>query len=537
MTHAFHRSLASGPSGPTRARAFARTLLLLWLLALVAGCAGLPSNPDRPPSFALAESETTPLGALAKASLPDPALSGFRLEPLAAFAFETRLQLAARAERTLDVQYYLLHDDDTGKNLLIALRNAAARGVRVRLLIDDLYTSGEDELLAGFAAFPNVEVRLFNPFVNGRSSLASRFLGAIGEIGRVNHRMHNKLFVADNAFAMAGGRNIADEYFMRSRDSNFVDLDVLAAGPIVRELSSFFDHYWNSAYAFPLQSVIGPMAAAVDLRARFDALTAGVEPPPPDTGVPARLQRYATTPAALASGGQLQLTQAVAHAYADPVEKAGGANDLSREGTVRAQVAQAMRAAQSEVFVVSPYFVPGELGLEAMRSAHARGVRLRLLTNSLAATDEPMVHTGYVRYREPMLQLGVEISELSPGLAKKRNRLGRFGQSLGGLHAKIAVIDHERLFVGSMNLDNRSERRNTELGMIIDSRDFAEEFLQMMDFDSSVYRLRLAGNGRDIEWVSERGEDEMVFDTEPETSAWLRLKVRLLSAFVPEAEL
>jgi putative cardiolipin synthase len=512
-----------------------RACLVAMLIAL-SGCASLPSNPQRHSSVALSEAETTPLAGIAKASLPNPSLSGFRLEPIAAYAFDVRLELAARATRTLDVQYYVLHDDATGKSLLVALRDAAARGVRVRVLLDDLYTSGEDPLLDGLAAFPNIEIRLFNPFVNARGSVASRFLTSLNEFDRVNHRMHNKLFVADNAFAVVGGRNIADEYFMRSAGSNFVDLDVLAAGPVVRELSGFFDAYWNSPFAYPFESVLPSHEPAGVRTAVFDTLTRSVTRFPTDTGVPERLSRYTTTPAAFASG-HVQLTQAVAHAYADPVDKAAGANDISREGTVRAHVADAMRSSQTEVFVVSPYFIPGEVGLESMRQLSARGVRLRLLTNSLASTDEPLVHTGYARYRVPMLKMGVEIYELGPELAKARNRLGRFGSSLGSIHAKIAVIDHKRLFVGSMNLDDRSERRNTELGIIVDSPELSEEFIHMMDFDSSVYRLRLSADGLGIEWLRGGADDGGVLTEEPETSAWLRFKVWLLSPLVPESEL
>ena len=520
------------------AAAKARSILGALLVALTAlqGCATLPAEVRKEPSAAVPNDGATRLQKLARASIPDAALSGFRLEPLAAYAFETRLVLADRAERALDVQYYILHDDDTGKNLLLALRDAASRGVRVRLLLDDLYTTGEDELFSGLAAFANVEVRLFDPFPAARSSTAMRFLAALADLSRLDHRMHNKLFVADNAFAVAGGRNIADEYFMRSPAVNCVDLDVLAAGPVVAELSSQFDAYWNSSFAYPLDSIVPRTDSPEQMRARFDALTGGVTRPLTDTGVPERLQRYAHTPADIAHGGALSMTEAVAHVYTDPVDKIAGVKLENRDGTVRDEVAHAMRLAREEVFVVSPYFIPGERGLQAMRDLRARGVRLRVLTNSLAATDEPLIHTGYSRYRVPMLEAGVEIYELSPGLSRKRNRLGRFGQSFGGLHAKVSIIDYSRIFVGSMNLDVRSERRNTELGILIDSPDFAEEFVNTMDFRSSVYRLRLAADRHDIEWIT--GDDETtVLHDDPETTAWLRWKVRLLAPLVPESEL
>lgn len=507
----------------------------LTLFAAIAGCVALPSNPARAPSSAIAPGTSTPLGAIVAASLPDPALSGFRLEPLAWYAFRLRLELAARAQRTLDVQYYVLHNDDTGKALFRALRDAADRGVRVRLLIDDLYTVGEDELLFALAASPNVEVRLFNPFPGGRASFAGRFASSLADFGRINHRMHNKLLVADNAMAVAGGRNIANAYFMRANENNFVDLDVLAAGPVVRELSTAFDTYWNSEYVYPIESLVAYPGGPDAQRARLDVLTAAPEWPR-DMGVPERLKRYTTTLEQL-ERGRLELTAATAHAFADPPDKVAGSKDSTREGTVRARLVEAMRAATEEVFVASPYFVPGQIGLESMQQLRLRHVRLRLLTNSLAATDEPLVHTGYTRYRTPMLQAGVEIHELSPGLSRQRSRLGRFGASFGRLHAKIAVIDRRILFVGSMNLDNRSERRNTELGLLIDSPALASELLGMMDFESSAYLLRLAPDGHSTEWVTRQDGTEKMLTEEPEAGALLRLQVFLLAPIVPEGEL
>jgi putative cardiolipin synthase len=521
---------------PRAIRRFAFKAAALALFVAIAGCSALPPNPVRPPSTAIAPGASTPLGAIVAASSPDPALSGFRLEPLAWYAFRLRLELAARAQRTLDVQYYVLHNDDTGKALFRALRDAADRGVRVRLLLDDLYTSGEDELLFALAASsPNVEVRLFNPFPGGRASFVGRFASSLADFSRVNHRMHNKLMVADNAMAVAGGRNIADEYFMRANENNFVDLDVLATGPVVHELSTAFDTYWNSEYVYPIGSLASYPGSPAAQRAKLDTLTAAPEWPR-DTGVPERLKRYTTTLEQLEQG-RLELTAATAHAFADPPDKVAGSKDATREGTVRARLVEAMRAAREEVFVASPYFVPGQIGLESMQQLRARQVRLRLLTNSLAATDEPLVHTGYTRYRTPMLQAGVEIHELSPGLSRQRSRLGRFGASFGRLHAKIAVIDHRILFVGSMNLDNRSERRNTELGLLIDSPALASELLGMMDFESSAYLLRLAPDGHSTEWVTRQDGTEKVLTEEPEAGALLRLQVFLLAPIVPEGEL
>lgn len=220
--------------------------------------------------------------------------------------------------------------------------------------------------------------------------------------------------------------------------------------------------------------------------------------------------------------------------YVDPVDKAAGTRVADRAGTVRAGISNAMRSADREVFVVSPYFVPGDLGMEAMTGLRARGVHLRLLTNSLAATDEPLVHAGYVRYRTDMLRIGVEIFELSPGMSRHLHRLGRFGDSLGMLHAKIVVIDRRRIFIGSMNLDGRSERYNTELGVLIDSADLAQDFLAMMDYETSAYRLQLDPAGARVQWLMRDGDEVRILDEEPEASFWRRLEIQLLGPLVPE---
>ena len=515
-----------------RERAFGavRRWLLPACIALAsAGCSVLPPRPAVVATQALGGEGTT-LARVATASVPAGFPSGFQLLPVASAAYEARLAMANQAERTLDLQTFVFAADDTGKYLLDALRAAAARGVRVRLLVDDLNTAGSDEMLTAFAEEANVEVRLFNPFVVGRSSLHARLLGSLNELGRVNHRMHNKLFVADNAIAVFGGRNTGDEYFMRSTSGNFVDFDVLAAGAVVGELSASFDDYWNSAYAWPVRSIVRRAAPVADAELRRQLAAV---PPPLDETIPLRLQAYAGAAAELAAG-RLRLTGARAEVEADPTDKVEGSRLRDREGTVRAFVARVMRSAEREVFVMSPYFVPGSLGMEAMRSLRARGVELTLITNSLAATDEPSVHGGYLRYRREMLEIGVHIYELSPTLARRDGNLGRFGSSLGALHAKIVAVDRARLFIGSMNMDARSERYNTELGVLIDSAPIAGELLDLIRYKGSAYRLQLENGSGQIQWVTGEGEQARVLSHEPEASWWLQLKARLLADVLPE---
>jgi putative cardiolipin synthase len=513
-----------------------RAPLLACLAATLAACAQLPARPELAVTHALPSNASTTLGRIATQNLDGTDKSGFQLMPVASNAYATRIALCNMAEKTLDVQYYLLAADNSGKVLLSCLKRAADRGVRVRLLIDDYYTAGEDPLLLDFAATPNVEVRLFNPFPAWRSSSLGRFVAAASDFGRVDHRMHNKLFLADSAMAVAGGRNMADEYFMRAQTNNFVDMDILAVGPIVTQLSGIFDRYWNSEHVYPLQSIVPDTLSKTEESAQFDRLVAGSSGPIIEDQSDPRLAPFIGTPEDLETG-RLKLIIAPARAYADPVDKVEGKYANSRQGTVREQVALAMRAANQSVTVLSPYFVPGTLGMEAMQGLSQRGVKLTLITNSLASTDEPLAYGAYVDSRLPMLRMGVTIYELSPELSHKSQRLGRFGKSYGRLHAKVAIIDHQKLFIGSMNLDERSERLNTELGLFIDSAELVSQFESRSALLDGAYRLELGPDGEGIRWIEASGSDLPAQDTEPETDWWLRFKVRILSGIVPPSEL
>ena len=250
-----------------------RTLAWVGLAVALGACASLPDKVDRQATKAQRPAVDSPLGRIAKASTADPEQSGFRLMPTGQFALQARIELARRAQRTLDVQYYQIHDDRTGRYLLRTLRDASQRGVRVRLIIDDLYTSGQDPLLIGLDAYPNVEVRLFNPFPAGRKNFLTRFVVNAKEFDRVHRRMHNKLFIADGMMAVAGGRNIADEYFMASAGANFVDLDTFVIGAILPRLGELFDLYWNSDRVLPIRAIVKSELPDEELRADFERMT------------------------------------------------------------------------------------------------------------------------------------------------------------------------------------------------------------------------------------------------------------------------
>ena len=546
-----------------------RWAVLAATAATLAGCAGLPDKVERQPSKAQGAAPDTPLGRIAKASTADPEQSGFRLMPTGQYALQARLELARRAQRTLDVQYYQIHDDRTGRYLLRTLRDAAERGVRVRLIIDDLYTSGMDPLLLGLDAHPNVEVRLFNPFPAGRKNFLTRFTVNWRDFDRVHRRMHNKLFIADGVMAVAGGRNIADEYFMASTGANFVDLDTFVIGGILPRLGELFDLYWNSDRVLPIRAILQPDMSDAQLRAEFERLTAAeAQPilrvtrgngeagsdelvevvgttggtPEPEEPPPNDILGYGPIAAEL-EAGKIGLIWADAQAYADNPDKvigrvsAYGAAPIDDVDSVRYNVIEMMRRARKDVVITSPYLIPGEAGIETFRNSTERwGVKYTLVTNSLAATDEPVVHTGYRRYRPEMLKLGMNLYELSPQKVSRSLRLGRFSSSIGRLHAKSAVVDGERVFIGSMNFDPRSDQHNTEMGLFIQSPQLAQQMLKLVDVirQQGAYKVVLAPNGKDILWTTTGpgGREEVV--EEPETDAWTRIMLEVLSVIAPE---
>ncbi len=509
---------------------------------LAAGCAGLPADRLGPPSTALPAAEHTALGRIAAAAAPDAELSGFRLMPGGGNALDTRLQLVRRAERSLDVQYYQIENDATGRYFLRTLRDAAQRGVRVRVLIDDLYTTGEDELLLAFASHENIELRLFNPFAAGRGHLSTRVLWSLFDLERLNRRMHNKLMLADGVMAVAGGRNIGDRYFRRGSEENFIDLDTFATGPIVRRLADLFDRYWNSRHAFPVAALAASQRSRGELQERFDELTSPLAAPAPSPPPPNDALGYGPLREEL-EAGRLGLIWAPAQAFADRPERVvgetasyGGVPLLDVEG-VRYNVREQMRRARSEVALAAPYMIPGAAGMEVLAAMRERGVSTTVVTNSLSATDEPLVHTGYRRYRLGMLALGVELYELSSNRARRSVRLGILGSDVGRMHLKTAVMDREILYVGSMNFDPRSDLHNTELGLIVSSPQMAHEVLKLIDLlkQQGCYRLRFDPATGTIEWVNQEAGSAEVLHEEPDSTVWQRALLNLLAPLVPES--
>jgi len=502
-------------------------------LALVAGllgaCATLRTDLPKTPSTAIAPvADTRSTRYVDAVTAAHPGQSGFRTLVSNTNALMSRIVLADSARHSIDLQYYIFANDATGRLLAQRLLAAADRGVRVRILLDDLDIATEDRVLDALDAHPNIEVRLFNPFRFRQRSMPSKIAQFLLEGARLNRRMHNKSFIVDGMQAIIGGRNIGDAYFDAGDDVHFRDLDVLAIGPVVPQIASMFDAYWNCDAAFPVSAYtatdVSPKALAnLRLRLARDARAF-------DESDYARaiIDELPNGPSADKQGTWLW---GEARLVADDPDKV----DPDKDGSVAhidGQVRSVLETAATQALLVSPYFIPGRDGEKLLEAMRTRGVDVRVLTNSLAATDEPEVHAGYARYREPMLEAGIRLYEFRPveGHSDQHAR----GRSSGvSLHAKAMVVDHREVFVGSMNFDPRSRYLNTEMGVIVDSPALAaavERFFAHASAPANAFQVTLdhAGGRPHLRWSATDDGREVSYDREPDVSEWRRLRVRLL---------
>jgi cardiolipin synthase C len=512
-----------------------KRLLLIVLVAVAgfaAGCASLPPPPqDRIASTAVRDTGSTKFGRVAgPLASAHPALSGLvgLEEPHGAFA--ARVLLAGSAEVSIDAQYFIWHDDEVGLLLWQALWQAAGRGVRVRLLLDDANMAGLDPVLATLDAHPNLEVRLYNPFVQ-RSG--SRTLAYLSDFGRLNRRMHNKSFTVDNQVTVVGGRNIANEYFGAAGAISFADIDLMAIGPVVDEVSTQFDRYWNSASAYPAAPFVGapPPDAAAALEARFAAARA-------DAVAQAyhdALQRSAAVADLLA--GKLDLQWEPARVFHDDPAKTLDRSGERRDVLLFPELVRQMGQPQRSIDLVSPYFVPGDEGTAALVALARSGVRVRVLTNSLASSDERVVHAGYMKRRAELLSAGVKLYEMKPSAADAALETlrvrGRFGAGkVSGLHAKTFAVDDQRIFIGSFNFDQRSALLNTEMGVVIEGSHVARRLARLFDTEvpALAYEVRLADDGPNLVWIERRNDGATVsYDVDPESTWAQRFVIGLLA--------
>ncbi len=435
-------------------------------------------------------------------------------------AFAARALLCEGAERTLDVQYYIWHNDTSGGLLFDALRRAADRGVRVRLLLDDNNTVGLDAVLAALDIHPNIEVRLFNPFKR-----PGRFLGYIVDFSRVNRRMHNKSFTADNQATIVGGRNVADEYFGASSIRTFIDLDVLAVGPVVEEVSRDFDRYWASKSAYPAARLL-PSYDARELAGVHESLAMNRRTPAAGEFLRAVEGRAF---AREMIGGTLAFEWAPTKMLSDDPAKV--VNRATAATLLWPQMKEALGPPATSLGLLSPYFVPTKTGVEAFSGLSAGGIKVRVLTNSLEATDLSVVHSGYAKHRRALLSAGVELFEMKGEFARKSAKgKGLFGSSSSSLHAKTISVDERRVFVGSFNFDPRSARLNTELGFVIESQVLAAALASSLarEIPARAYRVQLSESGS-LQWVEHVNGRDLVHRSEPGSSFARRAWVRVLS--------
>jgi len=500
---------------------------LIGLSFFMTGCQSLPSLDGRTQSIAYSKQQVANT-YFAKALTPLEQQHGSDKSgvfPLieADEAFAARMMLAKYAQRSLDVQYYIWRNDMTGTMLFEALHEAADRGVRVRLLLDDNNTNGSDPILLGLNSHDNIEVRLFNPFMLRKP----RWWGFLTDFSRLNRRMHNKSFTADNALTIIGGRNIGDEYFGATDDVLFADLDILSAGAAVQDVSNDFDQYWRSASSYPLERVVRSKHSMplFELRKKSAEIAAS-----------AGAQQYVESLRESPFITQLEQRNIdfewlnVRMVSDDPRK---GLGQAEKETLLVQQLQDIIGNPNIDVELISPYFVPTEAGVEAFAWLVRKGVDVKVLTNSLSATDVAAVHAGYAKRRKALLKSGVTLYEMQrhPTQVKRLKRKKRFlGSSGSSLHAKTFSVDRKHVFIGSFNFDPRSANLNTELGFVIDSPRLAQRINQAFydEIPAHAYQVKLTDSGR-IYWTEQRDAGVQTYTSEPNSSVWRRISVHMFS--------
>ena len=520
-----------------------RPAIIIHLSAVVAiliivGCATLPKDFERPESYALTDTEDTTFGRSRVAEkAAHPGKSGFYVLSNGLDAFVARTVLSHRAERSIDVQYFLYHNDLVGRLFTNLLLKAADRGVRVRLLVDDMYLAGKDFGTVAMDSHPNLEVRIFNPF----SRSTGRTVQLLTRYGSVTRRMHNKSFTVDNQITILGGRNIGNEYFESDPDLAFFDLDVVAIGPVVKEVSSVFDRYWNSELAYPASVLLkGEPRTPEKIKERRDQLDKYVA----DHDDSLYLQALRNSELAnKIRKDQVEFRWGDAEIVFDQPEKL--LHDFSKtEYHLSPMLKPYWHGVEKELIIFSPYFVPGKSGTAFLTELSQRGVRVRILTNSLASNDVGLVHAGYKKYRKKLLRSGVELYEFNKKLTRKqrKEKKGAGGSSKVGLHAKSFVFDRKQVFIGSLNLDPRSKVHNTEIGVVLKVPEIAEQMARYFaeNIERVAFRVELKKdeNGHErLYWHGLEKGKPVVYTHEPHTGFWRRFYINFMSIWPIESQL
>ena len=507
------------------------------LLSVLSGCASLPENVNRVESHVYTDTQNTLLGKnIQDYRKQGKNGDGFILLGSGLDAFVARAALAEVAERSLDVQYYLYHNDLVGKLFTGFLWKAAERGVRVRLLVDDMGLAGRDEGIIALDAHPNIELRIFNPFDRDIARGAQFVTG----LGSVTRRMHNKSFTADNVATIIGGRNIGNEYYDADPTLEFADLDVLAIGGVVTDVSNSFDLYWNSALAYPATTIIKQRPSQEELQMLEESLLAFMEEQKTSNYMTALLnselsQKMRDKTITYHWG---EATVVVDHP--DKITSSRDANELH----LVTQLAPYFESIKKELIIISPYFVPGNEGVAFFKSLIDKGVRVKILTNSLSSNDVGIVHAGYSNYRRALLRNGVELYEMNKKLtrAQRKDKKGVGASSKASLHAKVFVLDREQVFIGSLNLDPRSFYENSEIGLVLNSTEIAQGMAKGFDADIEKHTFRLElkedeDGDEELFWHGYEEGSPVIFDVDPYTSFWRRFGVGFMSLLPIESQL
>lgn len=519
--------------------------ILVLLFVIVSSCTSLPINPDRKQSTVITDTADTDLGgAVARLSEKQGSKSGFSALVNGLDAFAARVFLSRTAERSIDVQYYIWHNDDVGNLFAVELIKAAERGVRIRVLIDDVGLAATDEGLVSANAHPNIEIRLFNPVINR----SWRMVESVFSFSRINRRMHNKSFTVDNQVTIVGGRNVGNEYYDADPDVNFSDFDVLAVGPVVQEVSGSFDKYWNSKFSIPVTEIINIPARPVE-----ELLKSTVE----------ISEEYKSSPYVKAlkktdfidhiKNGTLPLFWGEAHVVYDEPEKLKQ-SIANKDYNLLTKLNPLIGDIRKEFIIISPYFIPGKDGVEKVASLVDQGVSVKVLTNSLASTDVGIVYGSYSKYRIPLLVAGAELYEAKPDpkmlrKPKKKTKTHFGSSSQSSLHSKVYTFDGKKVFVGSLNLDPRSVDINTEIGILFENEEFAERIADWWDREIKIhaYELQVLIEEIDDDWEIKKEKSLVWLEhsnsgvkkhiVEPYVGFWRRLGVSFLAMLPIESQL
>lgn len=456
-----------------------------------------------------------------------PGKSGFILLRNGRKAFTVRIAMSELAEKSLDVQYYIWQTDTTGRIFAERLIKAADRGVKVRILVDDISLGGKDSLVAMMDAHPNIKIKIFNPF----GSRKSRILDYIVDLGRINHRMHNKLMVMDNSVVVVGGRNIGDNYFGIDPDANFRDLDICAAGPVVRDTSKVFDHFWNGTWSVPITSLAEQTYSGEDI----SSLLVEIQKHLAEARYPYPIDQDIEELKTELTGIREQLIWAPGRiVWDDPASIKDGISG----GKLIKGFYNSIKSLNKELLIESAYFVTQDDAIDKMKGLKDRNVRVRVLTNSLASNDVLAAHAGHAKRRKQLVENGMELYEFRPDAGSVKQQVNDKSPKTS-LHTKAVVFDRKAVFIGSFNLDPRSANINTEAGLYVESPDMAEQLAAYMDGGvqlSNSYRVYVGDSG-ELQWSTESNGDMVQYHKDPESTFLQRLLSRIIMMLPVEKQL